>query len=573
MKRSKWIQVLAVVGVIAFASAGIAQDVPTEPTDPRLNQGPKPEAIGEKVMVATQLPQVSNVAIQVLKDGGNAVDAMVAAVFMQHVNDFHQVSHFGSMSVIGYDAKTDKYWALNAVSERPPADRHEHGDPEKVAIGGVVRGLEAIAERYGSGTMEWSSYLQPAIASAEEGVVVTSFMYGINYSLMERGELVKNPEARQAYMANGHLVPVGERWKRPKFAETLRKVASEGADYLYTGAWAKKFVEAANKKGYAVSMQDLAEYEPKWDEPTRFTYRGLEFYGSPPPDTGGLIVGSNLNILENFDLKSMGHYSESPEALEIMIRAFGRVNDETRWVIKDPLNFRIPSELWLSKEYGKMGAKFVENTMLLPNVDLAPAIDTTAALVQPATPLFPAGADGADSANLGSNHNVIADSQGNWVSMLHTGHGGAPGIFIDGVRATGSGARAYTAGPGRRLVLPITGIIVAKDGKPWLAMGTPGSPPQPVTEVLVNIIDYGMNPKDAADAPRFWAFRNDERGVRIESRISDSVRKGMKRRGIKVTDLGDYNWHTGSMQIIWMGEDGKLHGATDPRRLGTVIGY
>ena len=573
MKRSKWIQVLAVVGVIAFASAGIAQDVPTEPTDPRLNQGPKPEAIGEKVMVATQLPQVSNVAIQVLKDGGNAVDAMVAAVFMQHVNDFHQVSHFGSMSVIGYDAKTDKYWALNAVSERPPADRHEHGDPEKVAIGGVVRGLEAIAERYGSGTMEWSSYLQPAIASAEEGVVVTSFMYGINYSLMERGELVKNPEARQAYMANGHLVPVGERWKRPKFAETLRKVASEGADYLYTGAWAKKFVEAANKKGYAVSMQDLAEYEPKWDEPTRFTYRGLEFYGSPPPDTGGLIVGSNLNILENFDLKSMRHYSESPEALEIMIRAFGRVNDETRWVIKDPLNFRIPSELWLSKEYGKMGAKFVENTMLLPNVDLAPAIDTTAALVQPATPLFPAGADGADSANLGSNHNVIADSQGNWVSMLHTGHGGAPGIFIDGVRATGSGARAYTAGPGRRLVLPITGIIVAKDGKPWLAMGTPGSPPQPVTEVLVNIIDYGMNPKDAADAPRFWAFRNDERGVRIESRISDSVRKGMKRRGIKVTDLGDYNWHTGSMQIIWMGEDGKLHGATDPRRLGTVIGY
>ena len=131
MRRSKWIQVLAVVGVIAFASAGIAQDVATEPTDPRLNQGPKPEAIGEKVMVATQLPQVSNVAIQVLKDGGNAVDAMVAAVFMQHVNDFHQVSHFGSMSVIGYDAATDKYWALNAVSERPPADRHEHGTPRR----------------------------------------------------------------------------------------------------------------------------------------------------------------------------------------------------------------------------------------------------------------------------------------------------------------------------------------------------------------------------------------------------------------------------------------------------------
>ena len=141
------------------------------------------------------------------------------------------------------------------------------------------------------------------------------------------------------------------------------------------------------------------------------------------------------------------------------------------------------------------------------------------------------------------------------------------------MRATGSTARAATAGPGRRLVLPITGIIVAKDGKPWLAMGTPGSPPQPVTEVLVNIIDYGMHPKDAAAAPRFWAFRGGERGVQIESRISDAVRAGMKKSGIAITDLGAYNWHTGSMQIIWMGDDGKLHGATDPRRLGVVVGY
>jgi len=188
-------------------------------------------------------------------------------------------------------------------------------------------------------------------------------------------------------------------------------------------------------------------------------------------------------------------------------------------------------------------------------------------------PLFERGGGGADAADLGSNHNVIVDSDGNWVSMLHTGHGGAPGIFIDGVRATGSTARAAVAGPGRRLVLPITGIIVAKEGKPWLAMGTPGSPPQPVTEVLVNIIDYGMHPKDAATAPRFWAFRNEERGVQIESRISDAVRKGMRKSGIAVTDLGPYNWHTGSMQIIWRGEDGKLHGATDPRRLGVVVGY
>jgi gamma-glutamyltranspeptidase/glutathione hydrolase len=372
-------------------------------------------------------------------------------------------------------------------------------------------------------------------------------------------------------MPNGFLVPVGERWKMPMFAETLRKVASEGADYLYTGEWGRKFVEKANKKGYRVSAEDMAEYQPTWDEPVEFTYRGHTLYGSPPPDTGGVIVGGNLNVLENFDLKAMGHYSESSDALEIMARAFGWVSDDTRHAIKDPLNFKMPIELWMSKDYGKMGAQFVENTMVLPNVNLKSAVEeTTASLLGPSIE----GSEGDGHAYLGSNHNVIVDDKGNWISMLHTGHGGAPGIFIDGVRATGSGARADTAGPGRRVVLPITAIMIAKDGKPWLAMGTPGSPPQPVTEVLVNILDYGMDPKDAADAPRFWAMRRDNRGIRIESRISKDVRDGLAARGIKIEDLGDYNWHTGSMQIVWKDlETGKLHGATDPRRLGSIAGY
>jgi gamma-glutamyltranspeptidase/glutathione hydrolase len=116
--------------------------------------------------------------------------------------------------------------------------------------------------------------------------------------------------------------------------------------------------------------------------------------------------------------------------------------------------------------------------------------------------------------------------------------------------------------------------MIEKDGKPWLAMGTPGSPPQPVTEVLINILDFGMHPKAAAEAPRFWAFRGNEREVQIESRITGEVRKEMAARGIKIKDLGPFNWHTGSMQIIWRdATTGKLHGVTDPRRLGNTAGY
>lgn len=563
-------------GILLAGVVGVAEqqvlppNLPADPRDPALNQGPKPAATGRQGMVSTQLPIVSEAALEVLRKGGNAVDAMVTAVFLQHVNDYHQVSHFGAMSALYYEAKTGTLHAINAVSERPRSDRGDRGDANKVAIGGVVRGLEALATRFG--TRPWASYFEPAIASAEEGVVVTSYMYGINYQKWSTEEFIQsNPAARAFYMPEGHLVPVGARWKMPALAAHLRRLAAEGADYMYSGEWGRKFVKEATKRGGRVTEADLAEYRPHWDEPVRFTYRGHEIVGSPAPDTGGLVVGYNLNILEQFDLKGMGHYAQSAETLETMARAFARVSDETRWAINDPLNFHVPQALWLSKDYGRMGAEYVKQTRA--KVSLAGAAETEEAQAAAGVRTPVVGFGHGDEA-LGSNHNVIVDAEGNWISMLHTGHGGAPGVHIDGVEATGSTARALAVGPGRRLVLPITAIMILKDGKPWLAMGTPGSPPQPVTQVLVNILDFGMTPGEAADAPRFWAARGTDRTLDIESRIAPSVREGLAARGIKIKDLGDYNWHTGSMQIVWRdAATGALHGVTDPRRLGRASGF
>jgi gamma-glutamyltranspeptidase/glutathione hydrolase len=548
---------------LAVAAAGAQPHrVPTDSKDPLLNQGPKAEAIGEKVMVTTQLPIVTEGALRVLREGGNAADAAITAVFLQQVNDYHQVSLFGAMSGLYYEAASGTYYAFNAFSDRPDGGRSSHGDPEKVAIGGTVRGLEALARRFG--TRPWPSYLEPAIACAEEGVLVTSFMYRNNASLIEGGSLTGNLEARRFYLPDGHLVPVGYRWKMPALAETLRRVAAEGADYLYQGGWAQKFVKEAQKRGGRVSLEDLAEYEVRWLDPLRVTYRGHEIVAEPPPNTGGMIVAYNLNILENFDLKGSGHYAQSPETLEIMARAFGRVEDELEWTLEDPRTFRVPTGLWLSKDYGRLGAELVRETRMLPGVSLGPSAEAPSA--EEAAPPPPP--------DLGSNHNVIVDAQGNWITFLHTGHGGTPGVFIDGVRATGSSVKARTRGPGRRILAAVTGVLVAKDGKPWLSLGTPGFPPQPVTEVLVNIIDFGMHPKEAADAPRFWAFLRREREVEIESRITDAVRQGMSAAGIKIKDLGEYNWHTGSMQVVWRDEaTGKLHGVTDPRRLGLAAGF
>jgi gamma-glutamyltranspeptidase/glutathione hydrolase len=124
------------------------------------------------------------------------------------------------------------------------------------------------------------------------------------------------------------------------------------------------------------------------------------------------------------------------------------------------------------------------------------------------------------------------------------------------------------------LVLPITAIMIEKEGRPWLAMGTPGMPPQPVTQVLTNMLDWEMDPAEAASVPRFWAWSGGEPGITIESRISDEVRRGIKAAGLPLTDLGPYYWSTGSMQIVWKDPDtGKLYGVSDPRRLGWPAGF
>lgn len=556
-------RILLLLPLVLTVSASMAgqqlRQVPADPAHPALNQGPKDEATGSKAMVSTQLASSTLAAVKVLEDGGNAIDAAIAAAFLQQVDDYHMVFLFGSMSGLYYDAASNRVYSVSAVAQRPRSDRNGgKGDASKVAVGGTVRGLAALHERFGS--KPWAGLVQPSVEAADKGAVVTSFMYGLNFALFEAGVLddgiSKSAEARAFYMPDGHLVPVGRRWKMPALAATLRKVAAD-PDYMYTGEWGRKFVEAATKAGGRVTMEDLAEYKPVWDEPVRFSYRGHEIIGSSPPDSGGLIIGYNLNILENFDLKQLGHYSKSAETLEIMARAFDRVGTETRHAIRDPLNMNLPSELWLSKDYGRMGAQFVRQTM--PKVDLAP-VKTTDTAPQ-------------DDVQTGSDHIVIADAHGNWISMLHTIHGGAPGVFVDGVRASGTGAQAFTVGPGRRIVLPISAVMILREGRPWLAMGTPGNPPQPVTEVLVNMIDFDMHPKAAAEAPRFWAFRGDERTLDIESRIAPEVRDRLRRRGITIRDLGDYNFHTGSMQIVWRAGDGALHGVSDPRRLGFAAGY
>ncbi|MEO8362749.1 MAG: gamma-glutamyltransferase, partial [Vicinamibacteria bacterium] len=229
-------------------------------SDPRINQGPKAVATGDKVMVSTQLQSSTDAALKVLKDGGNAVDAALTALFVQEVADYHMVFLFGSMSALYYDAKTGKTHALVAIGQHPDPDRNGGRGTEQVVIGGTVRGAAALSKRFGS--KPWASIVEPAIKEAEDGPLVTSYMYGFNFGLWETGllgDLRGNAAARAFYMPDGHLVGAGQHWKMPAFAATLREVAKD-PDYMYTGAWGQKFVTAVKKAGMSVTAEDMAEY-------------------------------------------------------------------------------------------------------------------------------------------------------------------------------------------------------------------------------------------------------------------------------------------------------------------------
>lgn len=574
--ESKLRTAIAVMTTLMLSSGSAIGDDFNDATDTRLIQGPKQVAIGNSAMVSTQTPIVTEAALAVLKDGGNAFDAYITAVLMQIVTEPHMVSHWGIVTGVLYDAKKDEYIAFDGIGGRPLASRSNDGDPDLVTIGGTIKALGDIWERYGS--KPWPYYFEPAIDAAEEGVLVTSYMYGILYAAWENLEepwpegvrdILTNPEANAFYRPGGFQVPVGHRWKMPELAEHLRVLAKEGADYMYTGAWAEKFVEKSQELGGRVSMEDMREYQVEWREPVRFKYKGYEIVSEPAPNYGGLILGASLNILQHFDLKGMGHYSVSAEALSVMTRVSDRIFYEwMRW--KDPEFFYTPTDAMLSPEYGELMARIVRGLGIRPSTLQASeniAAPETLARSHTLPPEL-------TRKVFDSNHNVIADDEGNWITSLHSGHAGIMGYFFDGVEANGTDIPKDMLGPGRRVTSPLSSTFVLRDRKPWFALGTPGYPPQPIIEVLVNILEYGMTPAEAINAPRFWQPSDFGMTVRIESRIEDSLRNGMAERGYNLVELAEYDWHFGSMQLVWRDPDtGQLHGVTDPRRLGYAKGY
>ncbi|MFK7829567.1 MAG: gamma-glutamyltransferase family protein [Congregibacter sp.] len=542
----------------------------------RPEQGQKPVAKTQRAMASTSHPEVTKVILDVLRDGGNAVDALLTAIPLQHVIEPQMSTLAGGMGGLIYWAQSGELIYLDAELDhtRNAQASHSMAKPadigttsgKRIGVPGTVPGMAAAAARFGS--LSWPDYFDPAIRAATDGFTMYSFLYGEMSAAYER--LGVHTASREKWMPSGFVPPVGDVVRQPELATTLQKLASQGPDYFTSGDWAQRFVAETNRTGGSITVEELTNYEPRWVQPLSFEYRGHQLRGAPPASTGGILNGLIFNILKNFDLNSMGHYTESADSLYIIRRAYAQARNFAVSFTADPRSISVPTELLLSEEYGQHLAKIIDASR--------PILQDDSAATVPGAPTLRE-EDFVDHfkalMHTDTNHLVIVDEEGNWVSMTHTVYGDTfgTGLTVDGVGVNSGNTFPGTGnGQGRRVITPFPALMaVNHKGVPWLALGSPGLASRAVALTLINLLGYGMDAYAAVDAPRFQGYGRYE-DLHVESRVSPEVITGLQARGVSVNLSAPYNWHMGSIQLIQRNQDG-LTGVADPRRGGHADGY
>lgn len=548
---------IVTAAVALLASNAGAQGTPH---DPQL----RPPVTGRVGVVTSLHPLSSMAGMSVLVQGGNAFDAAVAAALATTVVDPKNSTIGGQGFATVYVARDKAVRALNFYGTAPRAatiealkDRPYKTGHLSTPVPSNVKGYEALHRMYGS--RPWAEVLQPAIELAEHGFVVTEEFATILKVLEKR---LDYPSTRRVFFAAGRSPRVGEIFRQRDLARTLKRIAAEGADVFYKGEIAHRIADFYKENGGILSYQDLAGYEAKWVEPIFVDYRGYTVY-TQPPNSSGIAVLMQLRLLEGYDLRSMAH--NDAEYLHLM----GEVQrlaiaDRNRYVA-DPEFVAVPLSRLLSHEYAAERRKLIVPGKTMP---AAPRSET---------------AKKPEKSN--TTHLTVVDGAGNMVSLTQTlgswyGSGVVAAdtgvLFSNQLRHLHTEADSPSKlGPGRRPRSNQSPLIVLKDCQPWLALGTPGSDGiwQRLAQVLVNVIDFGMDVQAAVAAPRMIYGGYQETGTEvppvfdIEDRIAPDTIAALRRKGytLKVipSDEGSVN---GVMRDV---ATGFLRGGADPRRFGS----
>ena len=518
-------------------------------------------------IIVSPQPQAAEIGLEVMRRGGNAIDAAVTCAFVQGVID-PQMCGIGGCGVMlvhnakGADALLEFYATAGSRARedqwehlfiREAADRYGYvlegwvNDVgyQSVGVPGTVAGLYEALTRFG--TISWEQAIEPAIPLARDGFPVTGYMHG--YWTTDYGpDVVPNqqriqatPAAKAIYTHDGKLFAIGERMVQEDYAQTLELLARDGPDSFYKGDIADAIAADFEANGGFITKEDLAAYSVNVTEPLRGTYRGLQVAAAGPP-AGGLTLLQMLNFLEGYDLAAHGW--PSTEAARLIVEAMAWAVADRELHIADPRFIEIPTGALADKDYAARARQVVAA----------------------------AAHDRSDTTQV-----CAVDDAGNAVSLTHT-LGSASGVVTPGL---GFGYNDYmncfdprpgrpnSVRPGKTRVTMMTPTLVFdKGGRLRVCVGAPGGTKivTGVLQVLVNVIDHHMSPIEAVSAPRI-DFQGDV--VQAEARIPLAVCKGLEERGYRVNRRTlNYNSYFARPQVIVAESDGFLHGASDPRKDG-----
>ena len=531
-------------------------------------------------MAATSHPLASQAAVDILKAGGSAVDAAIAANAVLALAEPTGCGLGGDLFAIVWDPQSKRVHGLNASGRAPRGLSLEKlsellGErtkipalgPLPVSVPGAVSGWGALHAKFGK--LPLADALAPAIRYAEEGIPIPQTIahhWRANVASFERQEEEIGDLAgfRKTFLIDGRAPREGDVFANPDLARTLAAIAKGGADAFYKGELAERMDAYFRRVGCFLRKEDLVEHTADWIEPLSTTYRGVAVF-ELPPNGQGLAALQMLNVLEGFDLASMGR--GSADLLHVLVESKKLAFADRARLYVDPAFFDAPLERLLSKEYAAERRKLIDLEKALPAVDAG----------------LP---DGGDTIYL-----CTADASGMMVSLIQSNYRGmGSGLVPDGL---GFGlqdrgelfaldpAHPNVYAPGKRPFHTIIPAFATKGGAPWMAFGVMGGDLQPQghVQILVNRIDFGLGIQEAGDAPRFeHTGSSDPTGVQmtdggrlhLESGIGPEVRAELERRGHRIARGGYFG---GYQAIEWDAERGVYLGATEMRKDGQVCGY
>lgn len=524
-------------------------------------------------MAATSQPLATQVALDILKAGGNAIDAAIAANATLGLMEPTGCGIGGDLFVIVWDAKAKKLWGLNASGRSPRAMELSHFNEKgldkipyrgalSVSVPGCVDGWYELHGKLGK--LPMTDILAPAISYAREGFPLSELI--AHYmDLTAKGGGDKFPHFADTYMPNGHTPRKGEVFQNPRLANTLEAIAKGGRDAFYKGEMARKMAQHIRDAGGYMTYEDFAQHTSEWVEPVSTNYRGYDVW-ELPPNGQGIAALQILNLLEPYDLASMGF--NSAEYIHTFVEA-KKLAYEDRAKFYADMDFNdVPVDWLISKAYAK-------ERMPLMSPDKS--------------------AKRYDAGKLKEGDTIYlttADEEGNMVSFIQSnfagmGSGVIPGdlgfMFQNrGNLFTLQEDHFNQYEPGKRPFHTIIPAFVTKDGKPYMSFGVMGGDMQPQghVQILVNMIDFGMNLQEAGDAPRIrhsgsssptGNIMKDGGVIQLETGFSYEVMRKLKNLGHSIEfSPGGYG---GYQAILYDSRQGVYYGASESRKDGQAAGY